>query len=102
MMRFAAYYRAVVVAALMTLVGFGFASRAGAQPGPGPLPTAPGADRAVEGGLSQAHASLPGGPGRSPLEPYLVLWLLPVSGLLTIAAAFYVDRRVLALARRRR
>jgi hypothetical protein len=76
------------------------ASRAAAQTAPVALPTAPGADRAVNGGLSQAHASLPGGPGLSPLEPYLVLWLLPVSGLLTVAAAVYVDRRILALQRR--
>ncbi len=77
-------------------------SRAAAQSAPVVLPTAPGADRAVNGGLSEAHASLPGGPGLSPLEPYLVLWLLPMSGLLTVAAAIYVDRRMLALQRRRR
>jgi hypothetical protein len=68
---------------------------------PGPLPTAPGADRAVMGGLSQAHASLPGGPGLSPLEPYLVTWLLPVSGVLTVLAGIYVDGRVRALGRRK-
>ena len=77
------------------------AARAAAQTAPVALPTAPGADRAVNGGLTDAHASLPGGPGRSPLEPYLVLWLLPASGLLTVAAAIYVDRRILALQRRR-
>jgi hypothetical protein len=58
---------------------------------PVPLPTAPGADRAVSGGLTQAPASLPGGPGSSPLEPYLVLWLLPVSGVLTLLAGRLVD-----------
>jgi hypothetical protein len=71
-----------------------------AQTAPGPLPTAPGADRAVNGGLTQAKASLPGGPDRSPLEPYLVIWLLPLSGLLTVAAGIYVDRQVLARSRR--
>ncbi len=65
---------------------------------PAALPTAPGADRAVSGGLSQAHASLPGGPGLSPLEPYLILWLLPASGLLTVFAGIYVDRRTRARA----
>lgn len=63
---------------------------------PAALPTAPGADRAVSGGLSQAHASLPGGPGLSPLEPYLIVWLLPISGLLTVFAGIYVDRRTQA------
>jgi hypothetical protein len=73
-------------------IGTACAARADAQ-APGPLPTAPGADRAVSGGLSQAHASLPGGPGLSPLEPYLILWLLPASGLVTVAAGVYADRR---------
>ena len=70
-----------------------------AQSTPGPLPTAPGADRAVEGGLSMSHASLPGGPGKSPLEPYLVTWLLPVSGLLALFAGIYTDRRIRSMAR---
>jgi hypothetical protein len=69
---------------------------------PAALPTAPGADRAVNGGLSQAHASLPGGPGLSPLEPYLVTWLLPASGLLTVAAGIFVDRQVRQRGMRRR
>ncbi len=89
----------IAAAALIWLVTC--ASRAAAQTAPVALPTAPGADRAVNGGLSEAHASLPGVPGLSPLEPYLVLWLLPVSGLLTVAAAVYVDRRILALQHRR-
>ena len=66
------------------------------------LPTAPGADRAVSGGLSAAHASLPGGPGLSPLEPYLILWLLPASGLVTVFAGLYADRRTQAQAARSR
>jgi len=57
------------------------------------LPTAPGAQKAVEGGPSQAPASLPGS-GASPLEPYLVTWLLPVSGLLCAIIAVGVDKRV--------
>jgi len=61
----------------------------------GGLPTAPAADRANQGGLSQAPASLPGGPnGASPLEPYLVTWLLPVSGIIAVAFGVYVDRRL--------
>jgi hypothetical protein len=66
------------------------------SPGPGGgLPTAPAADRAAEGGLSASAASLPGpGNGASPLEPYLVTWLLPVSGLLSAIVAIGIDRRV--------
>lgn len=65
-----------------------------AQPAPS-LPTAPGAERAGEGGLSSAPASLPGGPnGTSPLEPYLVTWLLPISGIIAVIFGIYVDRRV--------
>jgi hypothetical protein len=83
----------LLLAAIMSIgIGTACAARADAQ-APGPLPTAPGADRAVSGGLSQAHASLPGGPGLSPLEPYLILWLLPASGLVTVAAGVYADRR---------
>jgi hypothetical protein len=67
-----------------------------AQAAPAALPTAPGADRAVSGGLSEAHPSLPGGPGLSPLEPYLILWLLPASGLVTVFAGIYADRRTQA------
>jgi len=61
----------------------------------GGLPTAPAADRASQGGLSQAPASLPGGPnGASPLEPYLVTWLLPISGLISVFIGIYADRRI--------
>lgn len=57
------------------------------------LPTAPGAQKAVEGGPSQAPASLPG-PGESPLEPYLVTWLLPVAGILVAIVFVTVDKRM--------
>ncbi len=60
------------------------------------LPTAPGAQKAGEGGPSQAPASLPGAPGTSPLEPYLVTWLLPVSGILCAFVGVTVDKRVRA------
>ena len=70
------------------------------QPSPAALPTAPGAERTGEGGLT-AGASLPGGPnGASPLEPWLVTWLLPVSGIIAVFFATYVDRQI-RLPRRR-
>jgi hypothetical protein len=59
------------------------------------LPTAPAADRASQGGLTAAAASLPGENG-SPLEPYLVTWLLPVSGILTALVLVSVDKNVRA------
>jgi hypothetical protein len=60
------------------------------------LPTAPGANRATQGGLSEAPASLPKVHGASPLEPYLVTWLLPVSGILIAAICLVMDRRLRA------
>ena len=66
------------------------------------LPTAPGAERAGNGGLTQAHASLPAAPGLSPLEPYLITWLLPVSGILTLFAGIWSDRQIRARQFRRR
>ena len=57
------------------------------------LPTAPAADRTANGGTTSAAASLPGD-GGSPLEPYLVTWLLPISGLLAAGAGVAVDRRM--------
>jgi hypothetical protein len=69
---------------------------------PAPLPTVPGAERAGEGGLTQAHPSTPSVPGMSPLEAYLITWLLPVSGLLVLCAGFYVDRRVRVIDFRRK
>jgi hypothetical protein len=77
-------------------------SAAPAEPSPAGLPTAPGAERAAQGGLTRAHPSLPGEPGTSPLEPYLITWLLPVAGLLTVFAGFYVDRRIRVVDRRRK
>lgn len=67
-----------------------------AQNAPGALPTAPGASKTVDGGLSQAPASLPG-PGESPLEPYLVTWLLPVAGIIVAVVFVAVDKRMRAL-----
>jgi len=64
------------------------------------LPTAPAADRASQGGLSEAPASLPKVHGASPLEPYLVTWLLPVSGLLIAAICVVMDRNLRARGRR--
>jgi hypothetical protein len=58
------------------------------------LPTAPAASRAVQGGLTSSAASLPGPNGASPLEPYLVTWLLPISGIGAALFALYVDRRM--------
>lgn len=63
------------------------------------LPTAPGAQKAVEGGPSQAPASLPG-PGESPLEPYLVTWLLPVAGIFVGIVFVIVDKRMRVSRRR--
>jgi hypothetical protein len=60
------------------------------------LPTAPAADRASQGGLSEAPASLPKVRGASPLEPYLITWLLPVSGILVAAICLGTDRRLRA------
>lgn len=60
------------------------------------LPTAPGADRATQGGASMAPASLPKVAGASPLEPYLITWLLPVFGLLIFGISVGVDRTLRA------
>lgn len=70
-----------------------FAAPALAQSSPVVLPTAPGAHKAVEGGASQAPASLPGY-GASPLEPYLVTWLLPVAGIVVAIVFVSVDKRI--------
>jgi hypothetical protein len=59
---------------------------------PGNLPTVPNAQRASEGGLTGGHPSLPGVNGSSPLEPYLVTWLLPGSGILVAFAVLGADR----------
>jgi hypothetical protein len=60
------------------------------------LPTAPGADRATQGGAAEAPASLPKVRGASPLEPYLITWLLPVSGIIIAALCLGMDRRLRA------
>lgn len=83
------FIAALVVAAAL------WASPVLAQNGPAPLPTAPGADKAVEGGPSQAPASLPGPDnGASPLEPYLVTWLLPIAGIIVAVGFVVVDKRL--------
>ncbi|GAC1491509.1 MAG: hypothetical protein NVS3B17_04420 [Vulcanimicrobiaceae bacterium] len=77
---------------LILVAARGAYAQAGA---PAALPTAPGAQKAVEGGPSQAPASLPGS-GGSALEPYLVTWLLPVAGLACAFIGVGVDRRLRA------
>ena len=80
--------------AALVVVAAGFATPVFAQnAAPVVLPTAPGAHKAVEGGPSQAPASLPG-PGESPLEPYLVTWLLPIAGAIVGVLFIFVDKRV--------
>ena len=60
------------------------------------LPTAPAAQKvATDPEKPIAPASLRGY-GGSPLEPWLVVWLLPVSGLFAAAVAAGVDRGVRA------
>ncbi len=59
------------------------------------LPTAPGASKVVEGGAPQAPASVPGA-GASPLEPYLITWLLPVAGIVCAVVGVGIDRRMRA------
>jgi hypothetical protein len=93
---------ALVLLLSAALAAFAQTAPPAAEPSPGALPTAPGAEHAGEGGLTQAHPSTPSEPGKSPLEPYLITWLLPVSGLLTVFAGFYVDRRIRVVDRRRK
>lgn len=57
------------------------------------LPVVPGAEKAAS---SQAPASLPAAPGSSPLEPYLITWLLPVAGIGSAAFALWVDKKMRA------
>ena len=73
-----------------------FGGYAGAVAQPGPLPTAPAASKvATDPERPMAPASIPGY-GGSPLEPWLIVWLLPVSGLLSVIVATAVDRAVRA------
>jgi len=82
---------AAFVFALLSLPAFAQA--------PAALPTAPGADRAGDNGMT-AGASLPGdGLHSSPLEPWLVVWLIPVAGILAGITCVSADRR-LRVARR--
>ena len=61
-----------------------------------PLPTAPGADRAVGSAPpTAAMASLPGDNG-SPLEPYLFVFILAGGGIIGAIAVKLCDRGVRA------
>lgn len=82
--------RAALVAFVLALV----AAPAFALDKPGPLPTAPGASKAIVGGPT-AEASLPGD-GGSPLEPYLYLVILAGGGLLSGVAMSVIDRQTRA------
>ena len=84
---FAAAFCAVLTLAAITPVTSAFAQTQA-------LPTAPGADRASQGGLPEAPASLPKVAGASPLEPYLITWLLPVSGIIIFGFCVFFDRRL--------
>ncbi len=53
------------------------------------LPPLPGADK------DAPKASAPG-EGGGALEPYLVTWLLPVTGIIMAASGYIVDRRMRA------
>ncbi|MBD5604766.1 MAG: hypothetical protein IAI48_06700 [Candidatus Eremiobacteraeota bacterium] len=84
---FAAAFCAALAFAAMTATGPALAQTQA-------LPTAPGADRASQGGLPEAPASLPKVAGASPLEPYLITWLLPVSGIIIFGFCVFFDRRL--------
>ena len=62
---------------------------------PGALPVVPNGEKAGEM-PSSAPASLPAVHGSSPLEPYLVTWLLPVGGIFAVVVALYVDKKMRA------
>ena len=62
---------------------------------PGALPVVPNGEKAADNPAS-APASLPAVHGSSPLEPYLVTWLLPVGGIFAAAFALYVDKKMRA------
>ncbi len=62
---------------------------------PGALPVVPNGEKAADMPAS-APASLPAVHGSSPLEPYLVTWLLPVSGIFAVVVALYVDKKMRA------
>ena len=86
-------YRSLLAAAVL-IVGLVVAGRTSALAQVS-LPTAPGAHKAVEGGMTSAPASLPG-TGASPLEPYLIVWLLPIAGIVCAVIATAIDRRLRA------
>ncbi len=81
----------VIWTAFATLSALPVAAQTDAASSAPALPQAPGAERAAS---SQAPASLPGAPGLSPLEPYLITWLLPVAGIICAGSFQYVDKRL--------
>lgn len=87
-----------LLAALTLTVGLGFSGFAVAtaqDATPAALPTGPDAqNKSANGGYTSAKASLPDGPGSSPLEPYLVVWLIPVAGALSGFAMIWFEKRV--------
>lgn len=68
---------------------------------PGALPVVPNGEKAAEMPAS-APASLPAVHGSSPLEPYLVTWLLPVGGIFSVVVALYADKKMRASMKGRR
>ena len=62
---------------------------------PGALPVVPNGEKAADMPAA-APASLPAVHGSSPLEPYLITWLLPVSGIVCAAFGLYVDKKMRA------
>jgi hypothetical protein len=72
------------------------ATAAASAQSPAPLPTAPGADRAVgTAPATAAKASLPGDNG-SPLEPYLFTFILAGGGIIAAIAVKLCDRGILS------
>ena len=91
MMSFLRFSYAAATLALLVYVWLGAGlARADA---PAALPTAPGADRALEPAIpsTAALASLPGGNG-SPLEPYLFGFLFVGGGIIGVVAVKLTDR----------
>jgi hypothetical protein len=66
-----------------------------ASSAPGALPVVPGGQKAMDPPAA-APASLPAVHGSSPLEPYLVTWLLPVGGIFAVAVELYIDKKMRA------
>lgn len=43
--------------------------------------------------IGSGSASMPSGPFDKPLEPWLVTWILPVGGLISVAVAGWSDKQ---------